>query len=252
MKKLLTIAITVLLVVAILGTSVVCNYHQEVRIKREIEGKGFSKGHFAAIICDYSSKYHEDKGQWPDVDWLMFNSGLRTTNRIEHENFKIIILDKPYQDTPDSLNAAETFAVSFHFEPADSSYYIQCRINSYYGGNPLYSTRGEGELASVWSMQMTMEKSLTDFFNGVQSNKGPERLEKQIRKYSEEISQISPTDKPGAQEALREYASRTLREFYFLVRGFEPHSEQFQEGLNIYSRQLGDYLFHQDWKTSDK
>lgn len=210
------------------------------------EGDGALKGSLASEVCQKAWDYHQKNGQWPDAIYLAKHTGLSVHNRMYETAFGIYILERPYDPLPKQMDPTQTFAVSYYFDQADTSRYVQCKIDYSDGKGSFSSSTGEGDGASIWSMQMTAQKFMIDFFDAAQEANCASEFDKIVTKYSSQISEISPN--PTAKQALFEYSYSLLSEYYFEVVNLSPAGDDFSAVFDSCSLRLGEFIFRQDWR----
>lgn len=212
----------------------------------EVEGIGALKGSLAATIVQKAWDYHKEKFQWPDADYLTKHSGLAVYNRNYGNKFSVYILNKPYDPLPPEMDKTQTFFCCFFWAPDDSSRYAECRIYYQDGLTPFATCVGDGDVASIWSIQMTVQEVMIRFLKEAAQSQSGLDLDKAAIKYAEELSAISPD--PRAKQLLFDLCHEVFLEHSSIVAQLDPASEAYQIELEGYSDVVARYIFHQQWK----
>jgi hypothetical protein len=211
----------------------------------EMESVGALKGSLASTIVHKAWDYHKENFQWPDADYLAKHSGLAVYNRNYDNKFSVYILNKPYDPLPPEMDKTQTFFCCFFWTPADSSRYAECRIYYQDGLTPFATCVGDGDVASIWSIQMTVQEVMIRFLKEAPRRSCPD-LDRVAIKYAEELSVISPN--PQAKQHLFDLCHELLLEYSSIAAQLDPASEAYQAELEGYSDVVARYIFHQEWK----
>lgn len=208
----------------------------------EVERTGALKGSLATTIVHKAWDYHKEKSQWPEAEYLTKHSGLRNYGN----KFSVYILNRPHDPLPSEMDKTQTFFCCFFWTPADSSRYAECRIYYQDGLTPFTTCIDDGDVASIWSIQMTVQEVMIRFLKEAAQNQSGLGLDKAATKYAEELSAISPD--PRAKQLLFDLCHEIFLEHSSIVAQLDPASEAWQTELEGYSDVVARYIFRQQWK----
>lgn len=214
---------------------------------RALEASGSLKGSLATTINQRAIEYHQKHLAWPDAQYLAKHAGLSIQNQSYGTNLSVYVIDKPYQDLPETFDITQTFVFCAYYSPIDSSRYTYCRIYYHDKKNCFTASSSDGQEAMLWSLVMEAENHFLDFTKQIQSPKNQSKIAELAGQHAMMISEISPDDL--SRNNLFALSYQMFMVYYQETRQLEPTSPEFCRLLDNATRRLARLIYYQPWRT---